>query len=137
MSESTVRLLALGNLALQLALVGLLAVSAYYVRARHYRHHCRVMRVAVPLQIVGIIAVMLPSLVGYLGDPPASALFMPEVLAHHFLGLVPVVLWVYFNLGFAHLIRLPRRLKPYMLTAAGAWGASLLLGLHLFVRIWV
>lgn len=137
MSESTVRLLAFGNLALQLALVGFLAASARHALRHHYRRHCRVMRVAVPLQLVGIIVVMLPSLFGYLGTPPTGTLFMTELLVHHTLGLVPVLLWVYFNLGFAHWIELPRRLRPYMLAAAMSWGLSLALGLHLFLRIWV
>lgn len=137
MGSTFIKVLAGANLALQLVLALVVIGAVRRARAAHFAEHCRTIRVAVPVQLVAIVFVMLPSLAGYLRHPPSRFLLLPELLIHHALGLVPVLWWAYLLLGYAGRVRLPRKLKPLMRVAAMAWGVSLILGLHMFVRMWL
>jgi hypothetical protein len=99
------RTLAVINLAVQAFLVLAVFGAAYLARRRRdFRNHCTVMRIALPLQIIAIVFIMLPSLRDHIshGQP---GLLNDEMLAHHVLGAAVVVLWVYINLVFVGLIK--------------------------------
>ena len=128
-----VKTLALANLAVQILLVIMVSRAAYLAKKRKLGRHCTFMRVLVPVQIIAIAAVMLPSMLGYLTNPPP---FNTEMLIHHTLGLSVIALWLYINLSFGK-AWMPRNLRTFMRTAFVLWMLALLLGLHMYVRIYL
>jgi uncharacterized membrane protein YozB (DUF420 family) len=58
------------------------------------------------------------------------------MIVHHTLGVVVVVLFVYFNLAQTGVAKSPKRLRPYMRSALVLWLLVLAMGLHLYVYIW-
>jgi hypothetical protein len=132
-----VRTLQLINLWGQLAVAVGLAVAFYLARRRKLKIHCLVMRILVPLQVLAIGGFMFRSLVLYLQNPPSKVLLVPEMLVHHTLGLVVVLVFVWANLDVAWAPRFRRFLKPLMRTAISCWAVSLMLGLHIFLRVGV
>ena len=128
-----VKTLALANLAVQILLVIMVSRAAYLAKKRKLGRHCTFMRVLVPVQIIAIAAVMLPSMLGYIENPPP---FYTEMLIHHTLGLSVIALWLYINLSFGK-AWMPRNLRTFMRTAFVLWMLALLLGLHMYVRIYL
>jgi hypothetical protein len=131
------RTLQLINLWGQLALAVGLAVAFYLARKRKLKIHCLLMRIFVPLQLLASAGFMFRSLVGYVKTPPSKLLLLPEMLLHHSLGVVVVLVFVWVNLGFAWGPRYRRALKPLMRIALACWVVTLLLGLHIFLRVGV
>ena len=71
-----VQTLAVVNLTVQLLFIMTVLVAADLVkRKRTFGKHCPIMRVAVPLQILTIAGVMLPSMLGYIKNEKPGALF--------------------------------------------------------------
>ncbi len=133
-----VKTLAGANLTVQLLLIMTVFVAAYLAkRRRAFGKHCTIMRVAVPLQVIAIAGVMLPSMLGYIKNEQPGALFSIEMLIHHTLGVVVVALWVYINLVFVGVIKMRHRLVVAMRLAFASWVLTLLMGLHLYVLIWI
>jgi uncharacterized membrane protein YozB (DUF420 family) len=128
--------LALTNLVLQVALI-VTALAAYLLaRRRRFKRHCLVMRVSVGVQIVLIAALMAPSLSAYVSHWSGWSWFTVELIVHHVLGVVVVLLFLYFNLALTGVVRSPRRLRPYMRSALVLWLVSLALGIYLYWYIW-
>lgn len=128
-----VKTLALANLAVQILLVIMVSGAAYLAKKkRELMRHCSFMRVLVPVQIIAIATVMLPSMLGYLTNPPP---FSTEMLVHHTLGLSVVALWIYINLSFGK-AWMPRNLRAFMRLAFTLWMLALLLGLHMYIQIY-
>ena len=133
-----VKFLALANLTIQLILIGVLSVAAYYsIKKKNFKKHCRILRIAVPFQILAILSIMLPSLLGYIENEHKGLLFNAEILIHHSLGLVVIGVWIYVNLVLLRIIKPRIRLRVAMRTALTSWIAALIIGLHMFVLIWV
>jgi hypothetical protein len=132
-----VRILQIANLSVQVLLIIAVLTAAYRViRKRDFRNHCRILRLAVALQIIAIALVMLPSMVGYIEHLERGSLFNIELLIHHSLGLVVIVTWIYINLAFSGIIKIWGRLAIAMRFAFITWVATLLLGLHILWIIW-
>ncbi len=131
-----VKTLALANLGIQIFLIAFVFQAVYFVKKGNPIRHCAMVRIAVPLQVLAIITVMLPSLLGYITFLPFG-IFKAELLIHHTLGLLVVVLWIYINLAFSNVIRMPGNFRMFMRTALGFWLLSLVLGLHIYTRIYV
>lgn len=131
--------LAVANLIAQLLLMIAVFVAVYLAkRRRALSKHCIIMRVAVPLQIITIAGVMLPSMLGFIKNEPLGAIFSTEILIHHTLGLVVVALWVYINLVFVGIMNKGRRrIVVAMRLAFISWVLTFLLGLHMYVLIWL
>jgi hypothetical protein len=128
--------LALTNLVLQVALI-VTALAAYLLaRRRRFKRHCLVMRVSVGVQIILIAALMAPSLSAYVNHWSGWSWFTAELIVHHVLGVVVVLLFLYFNLALTGVVRSPRRLRPYMRSALVLWLVSLALGIYLYWHIW-
>ena len=129
-----VKTLALVNLAVQILLVIMVLGAAYLVKKkRELMRHCSFMRVLVPVQIIAIAAVMLPSMLGYIENPPR---FYTEMLIHHTLGLAVIALWLYIILAFGK-PWMPRNFALFMRTAFILWILAFLLGLHIYARIYL
>ncbi len=131
-----VKTLAMANLGIQIFLIAFVFQAVYFVKKGDPVKHCTMVRMAVPLQVLAIIAVMLPSLLGYIIIEPFGT-FKAELLIHHTLGLLVVVFWIYINLAFGNIIRMPRNFRMFMRTALGLWLLALVLGLHIYTRLYV
>lgn len=132
-----IKTLATINLLLQALLLGTVLVAAYLAKIkRQLIRHCNIIRVAVVIQLLIILFGMLPSMLGYL-KTPGQAAFRAEMLVHHSLGILLVLLWVYINLAVMGRVRVVGRLAMFMRTALLVWGVSFLLGLHLYLQIYV
>jgi hypothetical protein len=95
------------------------------------------MMVAVPVQIIAIAGIMLPSMLGYVRYGQPSDFFNIEIWIHHILGLAVIALWIYINLVFRRIIKIRSRLVIPMRLAFALWVIVLVMGLHLYVLIWV
>lgn len=132
-----VRLLATGNMLVQVALMAAVIVAAVLAKRKYLDRHCLVVRVAVVLQLIAIALVMLPSLLGYLTKESPGPFFLAETLVHHTLGLAVIALWVYINLAMRGAVKASGRLVGYMRAAFIMWLLSFLIGVHLYLVIWV
>jgi amino acid transporter len=131
-----VKTLAMANLAVQILLIMTVFGAVYLARNKKLVKHCTIIQIAVPVQIIAILLVMLPSMMGFIENVPPLPFFYPEMLIHHSLGLVVVGLWVYINLGIERRVRMPRNRAAVMWLALGAWIASLLLGLSIYFTLY-
>lgn len=127
-----VRQLAELNLIVQLILALMLLIAFRLARTRNYKGHCTVMRTAVPIQILAVLGIMLPSMHGYEQNIPISNLFFLEISLHHILGLGLIVLWIYINLVFMRLLNPLLKIKTAMRIALIFWAVSMALGLHIY-----
>jgi len=128
--------LAMANLAVQIVLIIAVFGAVYLARKKKVVRHCTVIRIAVPVQILAILLVMLPSMLGLIGDGPPLPFFYPEMLIHHSLGLAVVGLWVYINLGIERRVKMPRNRAAVMWLALGVWIASIVLGLSMYYTLY-
>ncbi len=132
-----VRTLAMANLTVQVLLIIIVSGAVYLAKKRDLGRHCMTMRVAVPIQIIAIASVMLPSLLGYLEHGTPSIFFEVEILTHHTLGLAVIALWIYINLVFLGKARIGVKLATVMRISLTLWILALLIGLYLYVQIWI
>lgn len=129
--------LAMANIAVQVLLLILVSVAVYFAKKRRFDKHCTIIRITVPVQIIAIIAVMLPSMSGYIKSEPFGILFEFEMLIHHTLGLLVIVFWICINLAFGKVIGMPRKFALFMRTAFILWILAFILGLHMYARIYL
>ncbi len=132
-----IKTLAMINLTVQLLLLITLCIAAYLAKKKKLNMNCEVMRTAVPVQIIAIAAIMLPSFLGYLEHGTPSYFFRTETLIHHTIGLAVVILWIYINLLFMGKLKTRLRLISFMRLAFILWMLALLLGLHMYAQIYV
>jgi uncharacterized membrane protein YozB (DUF420 family) len=125
------------NLGVQLLLTLALIGAVYLAKNKKFGSHCKVMRITVPVQILAILAIMLPSMNGYLVHGTPGPLFRAEMLAHHSIGLAIIVLWVYINLIFLGYVKPRFKIRTAMRLALAFWVLSLVMGFHMFVSIYV
>ena len=125
------------NLTIQVLLIVMVSGAVFLVKKRNIGKHCVVMRVAVLLQIIAISGVMLPSMLGYIENEPKGIFFNIEMLVHHTLGLIVIVIWIYINLVFAGIMRIRGRLAVAMRLALASWILALIIGLHMYFLIWM
>ncbi len=131
-----IRTLAMINVVVQLALIVLVFGAVYLARRGRVKRHCTIQRGTVTIQIVLILSIMLPSLLGYIENVPAIPLFYPELLVHHSLGLILVGMWVYNNLEVGRVIRPLIRRKTAMRIAFGVWLVAIALGVNIYLTIY-
>lgn len=131
-----VKTLAMANLAFQILLIITVFGAVYLARNKKLVKHCTVIRIAVPLQIIAILLVMLPSMLGFIENVPQLPFFYPEMLIHHSLGLAVVGLWVYINLDVERRVKKPRNRAAVMWLVLGVWMASIVLGLSMYSTLY-
>ena len=128
---------AMVNLTIQVLLIITVSGAVFLVKKRNPGKHCVVMRVAVLLQIIAIAGVMLPSMLGYIEDEQRGIFFNIEMWVHHTLGLAVITIWIYINLVFAGVMRIKVRLAIAMKLALASWILALIIGLHMYLLIWM
>jgi len=131
-----IRTLATANLVVQLVLIALILGAVYLARRGRVKRHCTIVRGAVVVQIIAILIVMLPSLLGYVANVPPIPFLYPELLIHHILGLVLIAIFIYVNLEVGHVIRPIVKRKDAMWTALGVWLVALALGIILYLTVY-
>ncbi|MDD1721581.1 MAG: hypothetical protein LUP95_06310 [Euryarchaeota archaeon] len=131
-----IRTLATANLVVQLVLIVFVLGAVYLARKGRVIRHCAIQRVTVSVQIIAILAVMLPSLLGYVENVPAVPLLFPELLIHHTLGLVLIGAWIYINLEVGGIIRPRVRRKTVMRFAFSVWMIAIALGVNIYLTIY-
>jgi hypothetical protein len=124
------------NLAMQLILVAALGVAVFLAKKKSFQRHCLVLRLAVTAQILAVLALMSPAMVAILEPGRPNGLFQAEVLLHHSLGLVVVLLWIYINLVYLGRLRARLALRRAMQAAAGLWVASFIMGFHIYLKLY-
>jgi uncharacterized membrane protein YozB (DUF420 family) len=129
--------LAMINLTIQIFLVIFLSYAAFLAKKKDLQKHCKIIRIAVLLQLAAIGAIMLPSLLGYVENGAPGVLFNTEMVFHHTLGILVIGLWIYINLVYAKIIRWPGNFRSIMRSAYVLWILSFIIGLHLFIRIYL
>jgi putative membrane protein len=134
---SNVKNLAIINLSVQLFLILLLNYATFLAKKRDLHKHCIIIRIATGIQIAAIVAVMWESMVGYLVNDAQDKLFNMELLIHHSLGILLILLWVYINLVFARIIRSRGNFKNAMKLAYIVWTFTFILGLHIYIKIYL
>jgi len=132
-----VKNLALINLSVQLFLILLLNYATFLAKKKDLHKHCTIIRIAAVIQIAAIVAVMWESMIGYLGNNAQDILFNTELLIHHSLGIVLILLWIYINLVYARYIRLRGKLRNIMKFAYIVWTFTFILGLHIYIKIYL
>ena len=125
------------NLTIQVLLIMTVSGAVFLAKKRNLGKHCVVMRVAVLLQIIAIAVVMLPSMLGYIENEQRDIFFNIEMLVHHTLGLIVIAIWIYINLVFAGVMRIRGRLATAMRLALASWILALIIGLHMYLLIWM
>jgi hypothetical protein len=124
------------NLVLQLILTAALAFAVSLAKRKNFQKHCFVLRLAVLAQILAILALMSPAM-GHILEPGLpNILFQVEVLMHHSLGLAVVLLWIYINLVSLGRLQARLALKPAMQAAASFWVISIILGFHIYLKLY-
>lgn len=127
---------AMVNLTIQLLLIMTVSGAVFLAKKRNLGKHCFVMRGAVLLQIIAVAGVMLPSMLGYIENEP-QGIFFYEMWTHHTLGLTVIAIWIYINLVFAGVIRIRGRLVTAMRLALALWILAFIIGLHMYLLIWI
>jgi putative membrane protein len=131
-----IRTLATANLVVQLVLIALILGAVYLARRGRIKRHCTIVRGAVVVQIIAILIVMLPSLLGYVANVPPIPFLYPELLIHHILGFVLIAIFIYVNLEVGHVIRPIVKRKDAMWAAFGVWLVALALGIILYLTVY-
>jgi hypothetical protein len=135
---TVVKVLADINLGVQCVLLIALGVAAYFsIKKKDLKTHCRILRIAVPVQMLAVAAVMLPSLLGYLRHERRGAVFNTELLVHHVIGLLVIAAWVYANLVVLKKIKPFIPLRFVMRLALAAWILVFLMGVYQYFSIYV
>ena len=124
------------NLILQLILAAALGFAVFLAKKKNFQKHCLVLRLAVTAQILAVLALMSPAMVAILVPGRSYGLFQAEVLLHHGLGLAVVLLWIYINLVYLGRLKARLALRWAMQAAAGLWVASLILGFHIYLKLY-
>jgi uncharacterized membrane protein YozB (DUF420 family) len=131
-----IRTLAIVNLLVQLALIGFVFGAVYLARKGRVIRHCTIVRCAIIAQIISILAIMLPSLLGFVENVPPIPFLYPELLTHHILGLVLIGIFVYINLEVRRVVHPLVKRKSVMRLALGIWLVALALGINIFLTIY-
>ncbi len=131
-----VRTLATANLAVQLVLIVFVFSAVYLARKGRVTRHCAIQRTTVSVQIVTILVVMLPSLLGYVQDVQAVPFLFSEMLIHHTLGLVLIGTWIYINLEVGRVIHPRVKRKNAMWFAFSVWMIAIALGVNIYLTIY-
>ena len=124
------------DLILQLILAAALGFAVFLAKKKNFQKHCLVLRLAVTAQILAVLALMSPAMALILEPGRPNGLFQAEVLLHHSLGLVVVLLWIYINLVYLGRLKARLSLRRAMQAAAGLWVASLILGFHIYLKLY-
>ena len=117
-------------------LAAALGFAVFLAKKKNYQKHCLILRLAVTAQIMIILVLMSPAMGPILAPGRPNGLFQAEVLLHHGLGLAVVLLWIYINLVYLGRLKARLALRWAMQAAAVLWVASLILGFHIYLKLY-
>lgn len=126
---------AFANLLLQFLSVIVLAVAVSQVSKDPMRKHCRLVNVAVLLQLLSIIAFMFPSMSTLLEIGVGSSL-QTQMGLHHLAGLVVIVFSIYIKLAVDG--RIKSIVNPFnlMKITLALWIVVFMGGISLYLSLW-
>ncbi|VVB90386.1 Uncharacterised protein [uncultured archaeon] len=130
------RMLALANLIIKVLLIIVVSGAVYHAKKKNLGIHCTIVRSAVLVQIAAIAGVMLPSLLGYMKITNTGLIYI-EMLSHHTIGLAVIALWVYINLIYLGIVNTRIKIVTLMRLALLLWILGLLLGLRMYMQIYL
>lgn len=131
-----IRTFALLHLIVQFLIIITVSLGVYLFRKKRILNHCKIMPVALAVQVVTVIAVMLPSMSRYTGSIIPNLLFNIELWVHHLVGLVVILLGGYIYLGFRQKIKFPVNRTKLMKLTYLLWVLTFIIGLHLYLMLW-
>ena len=131
-----IRTFALLHLIVQFLIILTVFLGVYLFRKKRIRNHCKIMPVALLVQVVTVIVVMLPSMSRYVEGVIPNLLFNIELWVHHLIGLVVILLGGYIYLGFRKKIKFPVNRTKLMILTFWLWVLTFLIGLHLYLVLW-
>ncbi len=131
-----IQTLATANLVVQLVLIVLVLGAVYLAHRGKVIRHCNIVRGTVIVQIITVLAVMLPSLLGYVENLPPNSFLYFAFLTHHILGLLLIVIFIYVNLEVGRVIRPIVKRKNAMRTALGVWLIAIALGIYIYLTVY-
>ncbi len=129
-----IKTIATANLAVQVFLIILISFAAFLAKKKQTQSHCAIIRIAVIIQTGAIASVMLPSLLGYI---KISGLSNYEIIFHHALGSLLIIIWIYINLVYVKILRWPANFKYVMRSAYLLWLLVFILGVHIYTRVYL
>lgn len=129
--------LAFINLSIQFFLFLLLNYATFLAKKRDLHKHCTIIGISAGIQIAAIVAVMWEPMLGYIGNDAQDIPFKIELLLHHSLGILLILLWIYINLVYARFIRSRFNLRNIMKLAYIIWTFTFILGLHIYIKIYL
>ncbi len=125
------------NLSVQFLLILLLNYATFLAKKRDLHKHCTIIRITAFIQIAAIVAVMWGPMLGYLGNDTQDILFNMELLIHHSLGILLITLFIYINFVFLKITRSRGNLRNIMKAAYIIWTFTFILGLHIYIKIYL
>jgi hypothetical protein len=124
------------NLAAQVVLMVALLAGSGLAWTGRLRAHCWIMRGAIAAQLLLIGVIMAPQVGRYYTNWSGLSSFSIELIIHHALAMLALLLAIYINLVSARVFRRPRRYAWIMRATLLTWAVSLGLGIHLFWYLW-
>ncbi|MBI2850716.1 MAG: hypothetical protein HYX80_06715 [Chloroflexi bacterium] len=125
------------NLIVQAILLLTVLLAAWQARKKRLIKHCKIVNVVMVVQLIAVFLVMAPSFLSLSQNVSAPLFFHVEARLHLSLGLLIVLLWLYVNLAVRGRVRVFGQLKTYMRTALVAWVLTFVLGVHLYLLLYV
>jgi hypothetical protein len=126
--------IAVANLVIQALLITTMFTAAYLAKIKKkFGVHCKILRIIIPIQILLILTLMLPSTLRIVGNKFTGTLFKTEILIHHSLGVAVVLLWILINLKFKDIIRIKIKLAYLMRITFFLWILVLILGVYIYI----
>lgn len=129
--------IAVANLIIQALLITIMFTAAYLAKIKKkFGVHCKILRIIIPVQFILILVLMLPSMLRIIEDKLQGTLFKTEVLIHHSLGIVVVLLWILINLKFKDIVKIKIRLANLMRITFFLWISVFILGIYIYTLYW-
>lgn len=136
---ATVSLASYAVLGIQAAILLVMLFGVYTMKVRRRtRPHGTIMAILVVVNIITVVAVMTPTFYDMAPAPGAAGASL--LLAHHYLGLLAIILtsvvaftWVLRGAKDKGCLGTGRRGRTIMRTTLVVWTASLLLGMTYFI----
>jgi hypothetical protein len=124
------------NLVIQGLLFLAVIYAAYLARKKQMGRHCLVMRITGGVLVATTLALMLPLMLDYTGNGIPNSFTGYEIIIHHSIGVLVILIWIFVNLAQAGVIKWPWRMLAPMRIASVLWVLTVAMGTHLYFVIW-
>lgn len=127
---------ALFNLAVQLVLILAVLASGWLAYRRRLRHHCRLMRGVLLVQLLLTGVIMAPQIGRFFRNWVGFTRLNVELVIHMVFAVLALALAAYVSLPLGRFAKKRWRNKWVMRSTLVAWVVSLGLGIHLYWFLW-